>query len=142
MNYRYFYEVITVPYKISAVGWPVKFINPSALSNSLPPLLEFHDSLIEGSCYFKPLSAQEIQELAEKFWKDVDAGDIHLLQQKTRKDKGTTKAKTTAPSTTATTKKKKSAEVIEDSDTDNESDTGSDSESDHEGQDLTSMEPT
>jgi hypothetical protein len=67
MNYSHFYEVIMVPYKISAVSWPVKFINPSHLSNSLPPLLEFQDCLIEGSCYFKHLSDWEFQELGEKF---------------------------------------------------------------------------
>jgi hypothetical protein len=145
MNYAHFYEVITVPYKISAVGWPGKFINPSQLSDSLPPLLEFRDSLIEGSCYFKHLSDREIQELGERYRKGVEAGDIIPMQRKTRKDKGTMKAKKITTSKTATTKKSrvmKSTELIGDSELDSDEGDESDLADRNETLVPTGTEPT
>jgi hypothetical protein len=104
MNYEHFYEVIGVRYKVDVIGWPVPFINPSHLSDSLPPLLELRDSLIEGSCSFKRLSEQEVQERAKKFQNGVEAGTVIPMKRKVRKDKKTTQAGITAEKTAAAKK--------------------------------------
>jgi hypothetical protein len=90
MNYVNFFDMIVIPHKINLIGWPCnKFVNPSELSDSLPPLLELRDCLVEGSCYFKKLSDREFQDLANKHQKAIDAGEILPMKRKVWKDKNT-----------------------------------------------------
>jgi hypothetical protein len=136
MNYTHFYETFVVQHKINIVGWPttVRFINPSELSDSLPPLLELRDSLIEGSCYFKKLSDREVKDLTDKWKKGVEAGEIEPMQRKVRKDKKTDVTHQ-AKKTPAAKKRavKKSAEIIDsDSDDSGDGSAGDESESDNE----------
>jgi hypothetical protein len=56
MNYTNFYERIGAVYNIDPVGWTLPFVNPSNLSDSIPPLVNFCDALIAGTCYFKKLA--------------------------------------------------------------------------------------
>jgi hypothetical protein len=133
MNYVHFFESFVIPYKINVVGWPTKFVNPSELSDSIPPLLELRDCLVEGSCYFKKLSEREFRELADKHQKAVDAGKILPMKRKVRKDKNTETESSTQTKKTRTAKKqvnaKKSAAIIEsDSESDDVSDGGDEEE--------------
>jgi hypothetical protein len=66
MNYTNFYECIGAVYNIDPVGWTLPFVNPSNLSDSIPPLVNFRDALIAGTCYFKKLTPQDAQERAVK----------------------------------------------------------------------------
>jgi hypothetical protein len=143
MNYEHFYETIGAQYNIDVIGWPVPFINPSYLSDSLPPLLELRDSLIEGSCFFKSLSDREIQEKAKSFHEGVKAGTIVPMQRKPRKDKKAPGLDTAKPNDTvkkAKTKKGvKSAEIIDDSD---DSDEAGSSNSESDDDDGTTKAPS
>jgi hypothetical protein len=132
MNYVHFYESIGAVYNIDAIGWPVRFVNPSNLSDSIPPLIEFRDSLIAGTCYFKKLTSREVKDRAETYRAAVNDGRIAPVQRKTRKDKGTKKtaASTTAPPVNTVSSGKrgavKSREVIS---SDSESDESNDAAS-------------
>jgi hypothetical protein len=118
MNYKHFYEAIGAWYKIDVIGWPVPFINPSYLSDSLPPLLELWDSLAEGSCFFKILSDWEVQDNIEWFRNGVKEGTIVPIQWKPCKDKkavSSDAAKTGIAMKKPNTKKSvKSAEIVHD----------------------------
>jgi hypothetical protein len=146
MNYEHFYEAIGARYKIDVVGWPVPFINPSYLSDSLPPLLELRDSLIEGSCFFKSLSDREVQDKVECFRNGVKEGTIMPIQRKPRKDKkaaGSDAAKTgIATKKTNTKKTVKSAEIIHDSDESDESDEAESANSESDNEETTKVAPS
>jgi hypothetical protein len=118
MNYAHFYEQIGSVYNIEAVGWPARFVNPSDLSNSIPPLVTFRDALIAGICYFRKLTPREARERAATYRAGVSDGTITPLQRKTRKDKGTKKTNTTGK------RAAKSRQIVSDSE-DGEDDDGS-----------------
>jgi hypothetical protein len=118
MNYAHFYEQIGSVYNIEAVGWPARFVNPSDLSNSIPPLVTFRDALIAGICYFRKLTPREARERAATYRAGVSDGTITPLQRKTRKDKGMKKTNTTGK------RAAKSHQVVSDSE-DGEDDDGS-----------------
>ncbi|KAI0699212.1 hypothetical protein BC835DRAFT_1412677 [Cytidiella melzeri] len=91
MNYVNFEEQIVQRYGLAIVGWPanVHFVNPSDLSNSLPPLQGLCDALTNGSCKFVRLTAAEVKARRERVAADVAAGTITPRKaRKPRKDAG------------------------------------------------------
>ncbi|KAI0702842.1 hypothetical protein BC835DRAFT_1303302 [Cytidiella melzeri] len=91
MNYVNFEEQIVQRYGLAIVGWPanVHFVNPSDLSDSLPPLQGLCDALTNGSCKFVRLTAAEVKARRERVAADVAAGTIAPRKaRKPRKDAG------------------------------------------------------
>ncbi|KAJ7783596.1 hypothetical protein DFH07DRAFT_685027, partial [Mycena maculata] len=89
MQYVWYEEDIVHKYLIVLLGWTFpELVNPSELSTSLPTLQELHNALKEGTCYFKKLTAQELEAHKADWLKNIKAGVIERKNRSTCSDKG------------------------------------------------------
>ncbi|EMD35107.1 hypothetical protein CERSUDRAFT_97023 [Gelatoporia subvermispora B] len=87
MNYITFERDIVLRYSIDLKGWPLeKFVNPSELSTSIPPLLSLKEALDNGTCHFVKLNAVQLAEREEKYRAALESGTEQ--PRKKRKDAG------------------------------------------------------
>lgn len=90
MNYINFECDIVARYGIDLVGWTYeKFVNPSEMSTSLPPLQKLYTALEDGSCHFVKLTPTEHKERTEKY--NLALEDGQAQPRKKRKDAGKTR---------------------------------------------------
>ncbi|TFY52520.1 hypothetical protein EVJ58_g9971 [Rhodofomes roseus] len=95
MNYVNFERDFIVKFGINVTGWTFdKFINPSEMSTSLPPLQKLLSALKDGSCRFYRLPEPERVRREEEFNRKVLSGEI--APRKERQDKGVLRGKRAA----------------------------------------------
>ncbi|KAI0697794.1 hypothetical protein BC835DRAFT_1413472 [Cytidiella melzeri] len=91
MNYVSFQEAIVERFHIILEGWPpgIPFVNPSELSDTLPPLQSIDDALTNGACKFVRISEAQVQARRERIAADVASGKMAPRKaRKPRKDAG------------------------------------------------------
>lgn len=89
MHYTNYHKDIVQRYKVKLVGWThSKFVNPSELSTSLPPLQVLLDAIKSGECKFIKLTADEVRDEDDLYREKIRNGEIILKERATRKDKG------------------------------------------------------
>jgi hypothetical protein len=111
MNYCHYEEDIVLRYGVVLKGWTYdKFVNPSKLSTSIPPLTKLYDVLKSGVCKFIKLMLAEKKEHEVTYQAKLKVGEVQGKKQKVRSDVGISrkKAKTT------------SQDIIKDKDNENE----------------------
>ena len=92
MNYTRYEEEIVQRYGIELQGWTYeRIINPSMMSNSLPPLMALRDALVAGTCKFVKLTATERKVREVAYMAKIKSGDIEVRKRKQRSDAGTRK---------------------------------------------------
>ena len=130
MHYTNYEVDIVQRYNVVLEGWTYEnLVNPSELSNSLPPLKALLSALDEGACRFVKLTAAQAKEREAAYDAKVASGDIIPRTRKRRSDAGSKKpAKRPRKGKTANSARNgsdgemdggqglKSAEMIEDSD--------------------------
>ncbi|KAH9831717.1 uncharacterized protein C8Q71DRAFT_861410 [Rhodofomes roseus] len=95
MNYVNFERDFVVKFGIDVTGWTFdKFINPSEMSTSLPPLQKLISALKDGSCRFHRLAEPERSRREEAYNRKVLAGEVE--PRKERQDKGVPRGKRAA----------------------------------------------
>ncbi|KAJ3484015.1 hypothetical protein NLJ89_g12016 [Agrocybe chaxingu] len=95
MQYVNYEELVVQRYGVELVGWTYeKFVNPSELSTSLPPLRQLLDAINNGDCKFRKLTVAEVKARRQEYQKKVDDGTLPTNTRKPRKDKGTKRKKT------------------------------------------------
>lgn len=108
MKYVDYEELVVIKYGVELQGWTYdKFVCPSSLSTSLPPLQKLLNALNNGECKFVRLSQLEIKKRRVERQKGMEDGTISMKVRKTRKDIGIKRPRKG---------KKKAAEVDDDSD--------------------------
>jgi hypothetical protein len=76
-------------YGIDLQGWTYeKFMNPSKLSSSLPPLKALRDALMAGTCKFVKLTAAEKKKREAVYMASIASGEVELRKRKRRSDAG------------------------------------------------------
>ncbi|KAF8179466.1 hypothetical protein BJ912DRAFT_802643, partial [Pholiota molesta] len=94
MNYCHYEEDIVLRYGVVLEGWTYdKFINPSELSTSIPPLTELYDALKSGACKFVKLTPAEKKERMVAYQAKLKAGEIQGKKRKVRSDAGISRKK-------------------------------------------------
>lgn len=92
MNYINFEREFVVKFGIDVVGWPhEKFINPSEMSTSLPPLQQLAAALKDTTCRFIRLSDAAHTAREAAYNKQVAEGTVAV--RKERGDKGVSRGK-------------------------------------------------
>ena len=92
MNYVNFEREFVVKLGIDVIGWThEKFINPSEMSTSLPPLQKLSTALKDGSCHFVRLSEAAHRAREAAYNKQVADGAVTV--RKEREDKGVPRGK-------------------------------------------------
>lgn len=95
MKYTEYEELIMLKYGIELQGWTYdKFVCPSSLSTSLPPLQALLDAINNGRCKFINLTPVEVQMRREERQKQINEGTIGVKQRKQRSDVGTKRPRT------------------------------------------------
>lgn len=90
MKYTEYEELIMLKYGIELQGWTYdKFVCPSLLSTSLPPLQALLDAIENGQCKFIKLTPIEVKKRREERQKQITEGTIPVKQRKQRSDIGT-----------------------------------------------------
>ncbi|KAJ3501325.1 hypothetical protein NLJ89_g9385 [Agrocybe chaxingu] len=90
MQYVNYEELVVQRYSVELVGWTCeKFINPSELSTSLPPLRRLLDAINNQECKFVKLTPLQLKKRRAEQQKKIDEGVISVKTRKPRKDKGT-----------------------------------------------------
>ncbi|KLO07569.1 hypothetical protein SCHPADRAFT_945183 [Schizopora paradoxa] len=89
MNYTNTHREIVMKYGIRLEGWShKKWANPSELGSQLGPLQTLLKDLRKDKCRFVKCTPQELQDLQEKYEKDIADGKIEVKERKTRCDAG------------------------------------------------------
>ena len=89
MQYINYDEAIVQRYEVLLEGWTFdRFVNPSELSTSLPPLQKLLDALNDGSCKFVKLTREQRKDHEKDHRTKVASGEIEVRQRKKRKDAG------------------------------------------------------
>jgi hypothetical protein len=75
MEYIRYEEKIVHGRGIKLVGWTApRFVNPSELSLSLPPLQELRHAIETGACHFIKLTRDERQDRIDRYNEEIAAG--------------------------------------------------------------------
>lgn len=107
MQYENYDEQIVLRYGVILEGWTApRWANPSSLSNSVDMLKTLRDALLDGSCYWRKLSQDELKTRREGHMEGLRDGSLREKPRKIRSDVGQSR-------------KRKSKAVV-DSDEDNE----------------------
>jgi hypothetical protein len=89
MKYTEYEELIVLKYGVELQGWTYeKFVCPSFLSTSLPPLQALLDAINSGRCKFIKLTPVEVKRRRDERQKQINEGTIAIKQRKQRSDIG------------------------------------------------------
>jgi hypothetical protein len=89
MHYVQYEEKIIQKYSIELVGWtPGQWKNPNDLGNSLPPLKELYDALVDDKCKFIKLTVEQSKNHRETYEQKIASGQVVVKARRQRSDKG------------------------------------------------------